>query len=225
MKKKNRNGPGTIALSQKVSGPSFLSIHNFGLALVSLMFVACTAVPISSMYSLSKIDPMRTDPEQIRVAIRVHESVNASHGSAQIAMSYKAEDGSIEEQHEFEVQLTATQTLTPSLTRGLLPGERVTVMSLTAEDAFTMRDMQQRLYKYKATGGDGEGSFTLRMGELCLDQELPDRDIPLTLFLKTENQEDYIVFVKYELHDLFSEIDNDIDSVPFCEDTAVENNS
>jgi len=221
----NRKGPGTVSLSQQVSVPFFLSIRHSALALVSLMFVACTAIPISSMYSLSKIDPMRTDPQQIRVAIRVDESVNASRGSAQIFMAYKAEDHNIDEQHEFDVQLTATQTLTPNLTSGLRPGEKVTVMSLSAKDARTMRALQQRLYKHQATGGDGEGSFALKMGELCLDKELPAGDIPLTLFLKTENQEDYIVFIKYELHDLFSEIDNNIDALQFCEGMTFEDHT
>jgi hypothetical protein len=45
------------------------------------------------------MDPMRTDPEQIRVAIRVNDFVNVTRGSAQIAMGYTADDGSIDEQH------------------------------------------------------------------------------------------------------------------------------
>jgi hypothetical protein len=102
----------------------------------------------------------------------------------------------------------------------MLPGEKVTVMSLSPKDARTMKELQQRLYKYKAIDGDGDGSFGLRLRELCLDKDLPDGDIPLTLFLKTENHEDYIVFFKTELHDLFSDTDSDIDAVPFCEETG-----
>ncbi len=194
------------------------------LTLVTVLSVACTGVPITSMYSLSKIDPMKTDPEQIRVAIRVHESVNAAHGSAQITIAFKAGDGSIDEEHEFDVILTTTQTLTPKLTRGLLPGEQVTVMSLSPQDARTMRDFQQRLYERKAAGDDGggEGSFGLNLQDLCLDKALPDGDIPLTLFLKTESHEDYIVFFKTELHDLFSDTDSDIDALPFCEEMTDE---
>ena len=198
------------------------SIHSLSLALVTSLLVACTAIPISSMYSLSKIEPMNIDPEQIRVAIRVDESVNAAHGNAQITMGYKAEKAGIDEEHEFDVQLTSAQTLTPKLTRGKLAGERVTVMSLSAEDARTMRDFQQRLYQYKAAGIDGDGSFSLRLKDLCLDSALPDGDIPLTLFLKTESDEDYIVFVKHELHDLFSDTDSDIDALTFCEEMNVE---
>jgi hypothetical protein len=83
------------------------------------------------MYSLSKIEPMNIDPEQIRVAICVDESVNASRGNAQITMGYVAEEAGKDEEHKFDVQLTSTQTLTPKLTRGMLDGERVTVMSLS----------------------------------------------------------------------------------------------
>jgi hypothetical protein len=169
------------------------------------------------MYSLSKIEPMNIDPEQIRVAICVDESVNASRGNAQITMGYVAEEAGKDEEHKFDVQLTSTQTLTPKLTRGMLDGERVTVMSLSAEDARTMRDFQQRIYQHKAAGIEGEGSFSLRLKDLCLDKALPSGDIPLTLFLKTESHQDYIVFVKYELHDLFSDTDSDIDTIPFCE--------
>ena len=196
------------------------SIYSACLASVALMFTACTSVPISSMYSLIKIDPMKTDPEQIRVAIRVNESVNVTRGSAQIAMGYTADDNSISEKHEFDVQLTGTQTFTPKLTRGLQPGELVTVMSLSPEDAQTMRDFQQRLYQYDKSGGDGDGSFTLRLQELCLDKDLPAGDIPLTLFLKTEENEDYIVFIKSTLHDLFTDTDSDINALPFCEEMA-----
>jgi len=192
------------------------SIHSLSLALITSLLVACTAIPISSLYSLSKIDPMKIDPEQIRVAIRVDESVNATRGNAQITMGYKAEEAGIDEVHEFDVQLTSAQTLTPKLTRGMLAGERVTVMSLSPEDAHTMKDFQQRLYQYKAAGIEGDGSFNLRLKDLCLDSALPDGDIPLTLFFKTESQEEYIVFVKYELHDLFSDTDSDIDALVFC---------
>ena len=168
---------------------------------------------------------MRTDPEQIRVAIRVHESVSASHGSAQISIGYQAEDGSIDEAHEFDVQLTNAQTLTPALTRDLLPGEQVTVMSLSPQDAFTMRDFQQRLYKHKIINGNDndDGSFGLHISDLCLDKALPDGDIPLTLFLKTESHDDYIVFYKTELHDLFSDTDSDIDKLLFCEEMTARN--
>ncbi len=86
-----------------------------------------------------------------------------------------------------------------------------------------MRDFQQRLYKHKAADGndDDDASFGLRLRDLCLDKALPDGDIPLTLFLKTESHEDYIVFFKTELHDLFSDTDSDIDALPFCEEMAV----
>ena len=194
------------------------------LALVSLLSVACTGVPISSMYSLSKIDPLKTDPEQIRVAIRVHDSVNTARGSAQITIGFKAEDGSIDEEHEFDVQLTRAQSLTPALTKGLLPDERVTVMSLSAEDAHTMRNFQQRLYQYKVTNGNdaGEGSFGLHVKILCLDNALPDGDIPLTLFLKTESHDDYIVSFKTELRDMFSDTDSDIEKLTFCDVPATD---
>jgi hypothetical protein len=172
------------------------------------------------MYSLSKIDPMKIDPEQIRVAIRVDESVNATRGSAQITMGYKVEDSDIHEEHQFDVQLINAQTLTPKLTRGMQPGERVTVMSLKPEDAHTMRDFQQRLYQYKAAGIEGDGSFSLRLKDLCLDYALTDRDIPLTLFLYSESYEDFIVFINTELHDLFSDTDSDIGEVAFCEEIA-----
>jgi len=49
------------------------------------------------MYGLSKIDPMKINPEQIRVAIRVDESVNSARGSAQIKMSYMAEEAGIDD--------------------------------------------------------------------------------------------------------------------------------
>jgi hypothetical protein len=188
------------------------------IALLAAFSIACTSVPISSMYSLSKIDPMKTDPEQIRVAIRVDESVNASHSSASIVMAYKVEDGSLNEEHTFNVQLNSAQTLTPKLLKGMEPGEKVTVMSLTPEDARIMRDFQTRLFQYKADKIKGEGSFSLNVGKLCLEEELPEDSVSLTLFLKTEYNEDYIVFIRTQLSDLFAKTDSEIDKLPFCED-------
>jgi hypothetical protein len=159
---------------------------------------------------------MKIDPAQIRVAIRVDESVNAASGSAQITMSYRAEEAGIDEEHQFDVQLISTQALTPTLIKGMLPGERVAVMSLSPEDASTMRGFQRRLYQYEAAGLEGDGSFNVRVKDLCLNSAMPDRDIPLTLFLKTETDQDYIVFVRYELHDLFSDTGSDIDALTFC---------
>ena len=191
------------------------------LAMSTLLFVACTSVPISSMYSLSKIDPMKADPGQIRVAIRTNEAVNVTRDGAHIAMSFKAEDHDINEAFEFDVQLTSSPTLTPKLIRGLQPDEQVTVMSLAPEDARTMRDFQQRLFSYEADGIKGRGSFTLGLGNLCLDKPLPQGDIPLTLFLKTETNEDYIVFIKTELREAFSDIDSEFDVLGLCQEAAV----
>ena len=50
-------------------------------------------------------------------------------------MSYQAEKAVIDEEHEFDVQLTIAQALTPKLSKGLLAGERVTVIRLSTEDA------------------------------------------------------------------------------------------
>jgi hypothetical protein len=174
------------------------------------------------MYSLSKIDPMTADPEQIRVAIRVDESVNATRGSAQIVMTYQTEDGGIDEEHTFDVQMTSAQRLTAKLLKGSQPGEEVTVMSLTAEDAATMRDFQQRVFESQKAEVKGTGSFSLRFGQLCLDKDLPDGDVPLTLFLKTQTDEDYIVFIKTNLNKLASDTDSDLDLLPFCEDLDVQ---
>jgi hypothetical protein len=103
----------------------------------------------------------------------------------------------------------------------MLPGERITVMSLSPGDAGAMRSFQRRLYQYKAAGIEGEGSLNLRVKDLCLDKTLPDRDIPLTLFFKTGSDQDYIVFVRYELHDLFFDTASDIEALAFCEDSYV----
>ena len=118
---------------------------------------------------------------------------------------------------EFDVQLTNTPTLTPKLIRGSLPDEQITVMSLTPEDARTMRGFQQRLFTYESEGIKGQGSFTLKLGNLCLDKPLPQGDIPLTLFLKTGTNEDYIVFIKTELHEAFSDIDSEFDVLALCQ--------
>ena len=76
------------------------SISLTSFVLSALLLVACTSIPISSMYSLSKIDPMKADPEQIRVAIRTNEAVNLSRDGAHIAVSFKAEDQNINEAFE-----------------------------------------------------------------------------------------------------------------------------
>jgi hypothetical protein len=51
---------------------------------------------------------------------------------------------------------------------------------------------------------------------LALVAMLPDGDTPLTLFLKTDNHEDYIVFIKTDLDELFSKTDSDIDTLALC---------
>jgi hypothetical protein len=174
------------------------------------------------MYSLSKIDPMTADPEQIRVAIRVDDSVNATRGSAQIVTTYQSEDGSIDEEHTFDVQMTSVQKLTAKLLKGTLPGEKVTVMSLTAADAATMRGFQQRIFESQKAEVKATGSFSLRFGQLCLDRDLPEGDVPLTLFLKTQTNEDYIVFIKTDLNQLASDTDSDLGQLPFCGDLDVQ---
>ena len=130
-------------------------VRSLSLALIASLLAACTSMPISSMYSLSKIDPMKIDPGQIRVAVRVDESVNATQANSKITLGFRAEEAGIDEERNFDVQMSNAQMLTPKLTKGMLDGERVTVMSLSAEDARNMRVFQQRLYQYKADGIKG----------------------------------------------------------------------
>lgn len=178
---------------------------------------ACTSIPITSMYRLSQMSPLDTDPTQIRVAIRVDEMVNVADGAATITMAFKADDNSVDAHHEFAVQIDPMSNLSAELQEDMLPGEQVIVLSLSAEDASTMANLQQLVREAKSRDVKGQGTFGLAIGDMCLREPLPERDVPLTLFLQTDVAEGYFVFLETDMQSLMEQAEqSDTDMLSLC---------
>ncbi len=173
--------------------------------LVSLALWACSGIPLSSYPKLMQLDPLAADPEDIRVAIRSSNAIDVTDVKVLMALSYKTEDGSFDEAHEFEVQATEAQFMTPALAKGAQPDDRTTILRLTTEDARTLYGFQKSVRGFEDSDIEGQGVLSLSANGWCLPAGIQQEDMNLTFFLQTEPDADFFVFMRQNINDWLEE--------------------
>lgn len=160
----------------------------------------CMSMPLTSMYKLSKINPLEAKPEDIRIAIRTLDIVSIEKGMVQMRIAYTADDDSIRFDHTYLVEVIQNDLLSKVLLDTKQPNEVVTVMHLSAEDATQMLHWQQQIREYKQRGGEGTGTFTIGVSDTCLLERLPEDELEVDIFIQVDSQDGY--FVMFEDMDL-----------------------
>ena len=108
------------------------AIHLIRLFLIAPLFlVGCTSMPISTMYKLSRMDPMEADPEQIKVAIRADNGIGIREGGANIELSFEAEDDSLNISETFIIEIIRDPAFRTELYSDKKASESITTMGLT----------------------------------------------------------------------------------------------
>lgn len=187
--------------------PNRCRTATLALMAAALWLGACAGVPLSSYSKLMRLDPMTANPQDILIATRLHETVQTDTLQVTMLLNFEDEAAQMAEYHEFEVETSPAQFLTPALADGLAPGDRTTILRLTPADAQTLQGFQQRVREHRANGGEGEGEFTISVRGFCFASPDAIEDQDLTIFLKTDPQGDFFVFLRRELTDLVDEAD------------------
>ena len=167
------------------------------LSLLTALFLSgCTSMPLSTLYKLSKMDPMDADPTQIKVAVRADQAIGIGKGDAQIEFKFDAEDNSLNIDEIYLIEVVRDPVLQGELYTDKKPGESITVLGLTDSDAQRMKQLQLTMAPFRNGDVEGTGTFRINLSGMCLHGELPPGEIELDIFLQTSEHEGYFVFAK-----------------------------
>lgn len=195
-----------------------ISLAGLG-CLIALFLAACTSMPISSMYKLSRMDPMEADPAQIKVAVRADEAIGIGKGDAQIEFKFDAEDDSLNIEEIYLIEVVRNPALRGKLYTDKKPGESITVLGLTTSDAGRMRQLQLEMAPFRDGDVEGSGSLRVNLSGMCLHSKMPPGEVELDLFLQTSEQDGFFVIAKnLDMREVLAEEGTDMDALPDCED-------
>jgi hypothetical protein len=201
-----------------ISKQTSLRFSLAGLGCLIVLFLAgCTSMPLTSMYKLSRMDPMDADPAQIKVAVRADEAIGIGKGDAQIEFKFDAADGSLNIDEIYLIEVVRNPAMHGELVADKKPGESITVLGLTTSDAQRMRQLQLEMAPFRNGDVEGSGSLRVNLSGMCLHSKMPSGEIQLDLFLQTSEQEGFFMMAKnLDMREVLAEEGTDVDELPDC---------
>lgn len=179
-----------------------------------LCLTGCSSIPLSSMYQLSKLDILTTDPELITIAIRTHDAFSLQEGDVLYRMGYHADDLKLDE--EFIVKPTHI-AISNTVIAQTLPDQHIIRLLLTSADAERMRQLQKSIASHKTGGGAGKGYMSIALVGICRQGEIPEGQLTADTFIKTQETSQFIPLVQsFNLRGSHQGWNNDIASWPLC---------
>ena len=189
------------------------------LFLAAVFLSACTSVPLTTLYKLHKIDPMEADPAQIKVAIRADDRIGIREGGAKIEVKFEAEDGSLNIDETYLVEIIRNPDMSAELLAGINPGESVTVLGLTQSDIQRMRAVQSSVAAISKDDPEGSGSLGVFLDGVCLQSKMPEGTVLIDIFLQTSDQDGFFVLSRnLDLRKQSMQDGTDLDDWPGCLD-------
>ncbi|MGX5915016.1 hypothetical protein ACR0ST_09820 [Aliidiomarina sp. Khilg15.8] len=184
---------------------------------VLALLTACTSIPLSTMIKMVKLNPLDLDPQQLVVAVRTSQGLNVRDGDVVLDFSFQTGDPDTSFDHQFPVMVNDEYAIPNSLESDRKENESITVMQLSEEDALTMYNAQQAVKKYRRNNDDGAGNIGVRLVSACRDSTFSWDDAKLNVYLKTEDKEDFFLFLRnVDVTKLDEEVQSDIEALPGC---------
>jgi hypothetical protein len=163
---------------------------------LALCLGGCTSMPLSTMVRLYKMDPIDADPALIKIAVRADERIGIREGGARIVIGFEAEDGSLSIDETFIVEVIRNPGFSAELLSDRQPGEAITVLGLSDEEAQRMRAVQSSMAPHSNGEQEGKGSFQVIVDGACLNGDAPEGEVPVDIFLQTSAEDGFFVFVR-----------------------------
>lgn len=160
---------------------------------------------------------MDADPAQIKVAVRADKVIGIGKGDAKIEFKFEAEDGSLNIDEIYLIEVVRNPALHGELYADKKPGESITVLGLTTNDAQRMRELQLTMAPYRNGDAKGSGSLRINLNGICLHNEVPPSEALLDIFLQTSEQDGFFVFAKnLDMREILEEEGRNFDELPDC---------
>lgn len=174
---------------------SFRFLMNPCLFLSLNVLAACAALNVGAFEKLSDVDPVTSDPAELRVALLVPEALSLRRGDATLGISWKA-DGAPLDARRFALQIQSGNAGPPALTERMRSGQTLYVLTLTPADAERLRDMQERIAATKGNEAKGRGSLSVGFSGGCWTGAFPvGQKVSVDAWIRTRADESYFQLV------------------------------
>ena len=154
--------------------------HFVSLLILAFFFTGCVGMPLTTILKLRKMDPLEVDPAQLKVAIRADERIGIPKDGVHISLKFDAEDGSLNIDDDYVVEVIRNPILTPELFDDKETWKSVTVLQLSDSDAQKMTRVQSLLKPYTEGRASGTLSFGVDVKGVCAHSPIPAAKIGLT---------------------------------------------
>ena len=160
----------------------------------SFLLAACGHMPVTSMVKLARIDFATVDPAELRVAVKLPQSVLPRRGGVRLRITVKTRS-SPPQTEEFVLRDLNDAGELMALRAEVEPGTAIYAFRLDPDDGARVQSFRAAALRRQAGGGGA--SLTLGVGaEACRLGEVADQPIYLTAYLKTQPAGDYIPLMR-----------------------------
>ncbi|WP_139108380.1 MULTISPECIES: hypothetical protein [unclassified Ensifer] len=152
---------------------------------------ACAALNVDSIDKLSKLDPSKTDPADLRVALVVPKELVLRRGDATLGLSWRDGDAAPESLN-YALEVHAGGASDASVEDRLSSGETLYVLALAEADAAGLRALQAKIALAK-NGKPGErDSLSVNFSGGCWRGTFPaGRKVAINAWMQTATDADY----------------------------------
>ncbi|WP_137043934.1 hypothetical protein [Pseudolabrys sp. FHR47] len=160
------------------------------LALVAAVVLAgCGHMPVTSMVKLSQIDFQTTDPEKLRVAVKLPRALKARADGTVMRIVVKLTNGD-EEARDFALSAATDDEVAALATEGDA-GSEMFAFAIAKNDIAQLRIFRTGLLQRKKSGSGGSLTISVRPN-VCRNESLAGGPVLFTTYLKTAETDSYV---------------------------------
>ncbi|MGI9284353.1 MAG: hypothetical protein ACR2P1_03115 [Pseudomonadales bacterium] len=165
---------------------------------------------------------MEADPAQIKVAIRADERIGIRKGGAHLELKFDAADGSLHVDETYVIEIIRNPIITPELVEAKQPGDAVTVLQLSTNDARKMKHIQSLFRPFREDDRKGTGSLGVSVNGVCTHSPIPAGEVLVDIFLQTSNNDGYFVITRnLDLRESRDGVDAKLEKWTKCEQRPI----
>jgi hypothetical protein len=155
---------------------------------------ACTSIPITSIYKLSRIDFLTTDLSRFRIALTIPNELRPQPGGVHMDLAYQQG----EKPEEKRVVKLEESTSSPDFVG--LPaapaGTKTYVYRLPQNEVATLNRIRNDAILAKARNQKGSLSMGIAPKEFCTNSVIPKTPLLVTTYVLSSENNEYVVLTR-----------------------------
>jgi len=195
--------------------------HLASLLIFAFLLAGCVGMPLTTALKLRGMDPLEVDPAQLKVAIRADERIGIPDDGVHISLKFDAEDGSLNIDDTYVVEIIRTPILTSELVDDKARWESVTMLQLSESDAQRMTRAQSLLKPYTDGRAGGSLSFGVDVKGVCAHSPIPPGKVLVDIFVRARDNDGFFAVARdLDLRQKGDESDPMLETFKRCMDSS-----